>query len=182
MVFNRKTRKTRKIKRGGAVSDNAGDVPPLQQNGYSCGNSPQTNAACKQTAGNTAQNNLNNSVGGGGDGGCSQPSKISVVTFPSNDVSPVNASSLALDNTTQLVQGASDASGDNVPASTIPSNVTIQGGGITKRRKRKRKMKKSRRRRGGKTETGWGCYSGGRKKNRKPRRSRRPRRSIQKKR
>tara|TARA_E500000178_G_C16809542_1_gene656297 strand:- start:236 stop:754 length:519 start_codon:yes stop_codon:yes gene_type:complete len=168
-------RKTRRNKRGGA--DVSSQVPALQQNGYTCGNSPQSEAACKQTSSNQAQNNLNNMSGG--NDGCSQSSKISVVTFSPNDVSPVNASSLALNNTTQLVQGASDAQGDNVPKSTMPSNVTVQNGGIkktkkTKKTKRKRKQK-SRNRYGGKTKKKWGCYSGGRKKTKKMTRRRRRR-------
>ena len=176
-------------KRGGTTTT----VPPLQQYSFSCGNSASTEAACQQTNSNQSQTNMVNQLSGGksksnhdswgdkiakgiskngnaswlqgGGGGCSLPSKISVVSFSSsNDVSPVNASSLALDNTTQLVQGASDAQGDNVPKSTIPSNVTMQNGGIKKycsRRKSKRK------RRGGNE---WGCVSGGKRKGRKSKR------------
>ena len=141
-------------KRGGTT------VPPLQQNAFPCGNSASTAAACQQTNSNQAQTNMVKQLSGGGEG-CSLPSKISVVSFSSsNDVSPVNASSLALDNTTQLVQGASDAQGDNVPTSTIPSNVTLQNGGI-------KKYVSRRKRRGG---TEWGCVSGGKRKGRKSKR------------
>ena len=133
MVFKRR-------KRGGTTTT----VPPLQQNAFPCGNSASTAAACQQTNSNQAQTNMVKQLSGGG--GCSLPSKISVVSFSSsNDVSPVNASSLALDNTTQLVQGASDAQGDNVPKSTIPSNVTIQNGGIKKYVSRKKSRRKKRR-------------------------------------
>ncbi len=151
MVFKRR-------KRGGTTTT----VPPLQQNAFPCGNSASTAAACQQTNSNQAQTNMVKQLSGGG--GCSLPSKISVVSFSSsNDVSPVNASSLALDNTTQLVQGASDAQGDNVPKSTIPSNVTIQNGGIKKYVSRKKSRRK---RRGGE----WGCYSGGKRRGRKSKR------------
>ena len=153
MVFKRR-------KRGGTTTT----VPPLQQNAFPCGNSASTAAACQQTNSNQDQTKMVKQLSGGGEG-CSLPSKISVVSFSSsNDVSPVNASSLAMDNTTQLVQGASDAQGDNVPKSTIPSNVTMQNGGIKKycsRRKSKRK------RRGGNE---WGCLSGGKRKGRKSKR------------
>ena len=145
-------------KRGGTTTT----VPPLQQNSFPCGNSASTAAACQQTNADQKQTALVSSLSGGG--GCSLPSKISVVSFSSsNDVSPVNASSLALDNTTQLVQGASDAQGDNVPKSTIPSNVTMQNGGIKNYLNRKKSRRK---RRGG----DWGCLSGGKRKGRKSRR------------
>jgi len=171
-------------KRGGTTTT----VPPLQQYSFSCGNSASTEAACQQTNSNQDQTNMVKQLSGGksnsstkpidvvfakGDGsklqsaggGCSLPSKISVVSFSSsNDVSPVNASSLALDNTTQLVQGASDAQGDNVPKSTIPSNVTMQNGGIKKYCSRRKSRRK---RRGG---TQWECVSGGKRKGRKSRR------------
>ena len=165
MVFKRR-------KRGGTTTT----VPPLQQNAFPCGNSASTAAACQQTNSNQAQNKMVTQLSGGGEG-CSLPSKISVVSFSSsNDVSPVNPSSLALDNTTQLVQGANDAQGDNVPKSTIPANVTMQNGGIKSNLSRR----KSRRKRRGGTE--WGCLSGGKRKKRKSKRKKRKKRKSRRRR
>ena len=164
MVFKRR-------KRGGTTTT----VPPLQQNSFPCGNSASTAAACQQTNTNKNQTALATSLSGGG--GCSLPSKISVVSFSSsNDVSPVNPSSLAMDNTTQLVQGANDAQGDNVPKSTIPANVTMQNGGIKSNLSRR----KSRRKRRGGPE--WGCLSGGKRKNRKSKRKKRKKRKSRRRR
>ena len=158
---------------GTSSTSNGNTIPPTQSYGYTNGgNSPQSEAHATQVKNQNDQQNLNSMNGGGGDdacgGGCSMPSKLTVVTFPPNNVTPVNANSNSLNSSTTLVQGNSDATGDTVPKSSPSPNQVGGCSACGYRGGRKRtKRKKSRRRQGGRTVTKWGCKSGGRKKRRK---------------